>query len=1054
MTTATLTSGTRLLTLTLTNPIDAISGEIRNDLSSVKVWISTSSGFTPSDSNLIFNGLSLSITLGGLSNDTLYYVRYAFISDIDPTAYTISSELSQSTIKEATVATAVSIIGVLTNESGTLPADSTGTVISYDGASTTMYIYNNGIDDSNNWTYSATKVNVTCSEASTSRTQTITSITTGKESGYVDITASRSGYSSITKRFDVAKARNGIDGRAYWLVVDTAVLQKNSSGIFNPTSLTINGYTTAGNTSPVLYNGRFKIYENNSITATYTTPTTRDESSVIYTPSSNSVTIIKVEFYLAGGTTTKLDEQTIPVVSDGISGINGAQTHRVYIAGASSSAVISTPSNTTNGGTPPSWSATPVALTGTQAQFQSDGKTAAGSTTTVWSTPYLSYFKVDTLEAITTNTGNLTVSGTFKAGTVVQDSTNNTITTGTAGGVLLSTGNFAFGNSTTNISFDGTALKLNGNIVGASNIVSGAITADKIDSRGLSIKDSAGNIILSAGSSLATSSFAGNVTGFVGGTTASALLNDVTTAQTTANTAQANANTASTTANTASTTANAAQTTANTANTAAAAAQTTANTANSTANAANTAAAAAQSTANAKLAKSGADILTGPISLSAANAILVGTTNDGLYLGNTGIVGRKGGVTTFSVDAAGNATFAGQLSAATGTFSGTLSAVTGTFGGTVSGNVTGSINGTAATTIINNITTAQTTANTASTAASTAQTTANTANTAASTAQTTANTAKTTADTANTAAASAQTTANAANTAAANAQTTANAKLAKSGADILTGPITLSASNAILVGTTNDGLYLGNTGIVGRKAGATTFAVDAAGNATFKGDLTGASGTFTGNLTVGSLPAVSGTTMTGSGGVINSGGTFALGNTTTNIAYNGTALYLNGNIIATGNINANAVSGSDVYNDTSTKVSTAAVGTGYNYFTIATLYFQSYGNKVIIDSKAVCSIWSLTGTSGTQTFQVALFVDGSIVSCASEQKQIAGDATVLPDGSNLSYYQDIPLPMFVFTPDSNVHTYQLKIIYSKTGGAGNYYVAAKNVSLKAVEYKR
>jgi hypothetical protein len=47
--------------------------------------------------------------------------------------------------------------------------------------------------------------------------------------------------------------------------------------------------------------------------------------------------------------------------------------------------------------------------------------------------------------------------------------------------------------------------------------------------------------------------------------------------------------------------------------------------------------------------------------------------------------------------------------------------------------------------------------------------------------------------------------------------------------------------------------------------------------------------------------------MTGSGGVINSGGTFALGNTTTNIAYNGSTLYLNGNIIATGNVNTNAI---------------------------------------------------------------------------------------------------------------------------------------------------
>jgi hypothetical protein len=73
-------------------------------------------------------------------------------------------------------------------------------------------------------------------------------------------------------------------------------------------------------------------------------------------------------------------------------------------------------------------------------------------------------------------------------------------------------------------------------------------------------------------------------------------------------------------------------------------------------------------------------------------------------------------------------------------------------------------------------------------------------------------------------------------------------KLSKSGADVITGPISLNAETAILVGDTTNGLYLGNTGIVGRKSGQTTFAVDAYGNAVFKGDLTGSNGTFGGNV--------------------------------------------------------------------------------------------------------------------------------------------------------------------------------------------------------------
>ena len=59
--------------------------------------------------------------------------------------------------------------------------------------------------------------------------------------------------------------------------------------------------------------------------------------------------------------------------------------------------------------------------------------------------------------------------------------------------------------------------------------------------------------------------------------------------------------------------------------------------------------------------------------------------------------------------------------------------------------------------------------------------------------------------------------------------------------------------------------------------------------------------------TVGSSPAISGTTMTGSGSVIVDTGNFAFGNSTTNISFDGTQMTLNGNVVATGNININAV---------------------------------------------------------------------------------------------------------------------------------------------------
>jgi len=191
-----------------------------------------------------------------------------------------------------------------------------------------------------------------------------------------------------------------------------------------------------------------------------------------------------------------------------------------------------------------------------------------------------------------------------------------------------------------------------------------------------------------------------------------------------------------------------------------------------------------------------------------------------------------------------------------------------------SGDVTGSIAGTTASTVVSTANNANSTANTANStansaaaAASTAQGTANTAVSAASTAQNTANNAASAASTA-------QSTANSAASAAAAAQSAADAKLARSGAQVLTGPVTLNAASAITVGNPAlngqpgfNGFYIGSTGIVGTKNGQTTFALDNAGNATFKGDLTGASGTFSG--------ALSGATGTFSGALSGATGSFS-----------------------------------------------------------------------------------------------------------------------------------------------------------------------------------
>jgi hypothetical protein len=132
--------------------------------------------------------------------------------------------------------------------------------------------------------------------------------------------------------------------------------------------------------------------------------------------------------------------------------------------------------------------ATPPTLTAGEALFQSDGIYNPGTTQTTWNVPYLSNLKVGSLSAITANTGNLTVSGTIQSNTAAISGTTMT----GSGAVIYSTGLFAVGNSTNNITYNGSAITLNGTVVFPSNI----------NSNNLTLKDGSGNVILGNGTPL------------------------------------------------------------------------------------------------------------------------------------------------------------------------------------------------------------------------------------------------------------------------------------------------------------------------------------------------------------------------------------------------------------------------------------------------------------------------------------------------------------------------------------------------------------------------
>lgn len=220
------------------------------------------------------------------------------------------------------------ITSVLSNDTQTIPTDSSGNNGNFSGAVTTMYIYKGASDDSANWTVAAAPSSGVTGTLS-GKTYTVTAMT--GDTGYVDLTATRSGYPSTTKRFSLSKNKQGINSTAYWLVSSVSAISKSISSVYTPTSITVSGKSQTGSSSPANYSGRFIISESTD-GSTYTTKYTSsaDEASKTYTQSAGIKTI-KVDLYLAGGTTTLLDEQIIPIVSDGATGTNGANAINAFV---------------------------------------------------------------------------------------------------------------------------------------------------------------------------------------------------------------------------------------------------------------------------------------------------------------------------------------------------------------------------------------------------------------------------------------------------------------------------------------------------------------------------------------------------------------------------------------------------------------------------------------------------------------------------------------------------------------------------------------------------
>lgn len=144
----------------------------------------------------------------------------------------------------------------------------------------------------------------------------------------------------------------GAPATSYWLVSSASAVQKTSTGTIavTPSTLTFTGKSKTGTSAPVDYACRWIIaYSTDGTNYTNLYTSTANEASKAITVATTYKTI-RARMYMAGGTTALLDEQIIPIVSDGAKGDTGRGISKItenYLATTASSGVTTTTSGWT-----------------------------------------------------------------------------------------------------------------------------------------------------------------------------------------------------------------------------------------------------------------------------------------------------------------------------------------------------------------------------------------------------------------------------------------------------------------------------------------------------------------------------------------------------------------------------------------------------------------------------------------------------------------------------------------------------------------------------------
>lgn len=256
---------------------------------------------------------------------------------------TLSAKITE---LENSISQGVNISVTLSNDYQAIPVDVNGNIVGdFPDVRTDVNAYYGTTDISSECSYTiTTSDNIAGSWNPETHTYTVTSLTA--DSGWVDIRVTYLQTLSIAQRFTVSKLYAGPAGEpgiTYILNSSDTVIVRSNNGDYSPDRITFSAYSRKSEESREPYSGRFVIEETSDGKTWKTVYTsTSDEESMtdhlnnvlVYHKLNGFVTQnvalsddnknllgvprevskVRCSLYAAGGTTTLIDQQTVPVV--------------------------------------------------------------------------------------------------------------------------------------------------------------------------------------------------------------------------------------------------------------------------------------------------------------------------------------------------------------------------------------------------------------------------------------------------------------------------------------------------------------------------------------------------------------------------------------------------------------------------------------------------------------------------------------------------------------------------------------------------------------------